>query len=267
MKTEKPWERKFRFVKKRPPILAVFLICVVVLLLGAKIYKSKTENKVTTSDTENIPEVTSETTAVMTPSVDAKSVCLDPGHGGNDIGASYGTVSESKINLIVALKIRDRLENLGYKVYMTRTTDEYVAKRDRAYMCNDYKADIMVAIHHNAYDTDTSVDYGTALYYKASDLLLASNILDATSNKLSVKNQGMSKFNDSQLWLATMPATLTEAFFITNSSEYRQIKVANSARLSDEAEAIATGIDKYFTNPKEAGTTVDSGSLIIDRID
>ena len=150
---------------------------------------------------------------------------------------------------------------------MTRDIDDFVAKRDRAYFCNDKNADILVAIHHNSYETDKSVDYSTVLYYKASDELLASNILSTISNQLNTKNQGISKFNDSLLWVAKMPAALTEAFFITNSSEYKQLIDRNSSRLIDEGDSIAAGVDKYFTAPDDVQATTDANSLIIDRVD
>ena len=50
---------------------------------------------------------------------------IDPGHGGIDGGAQSktGTI-EKDINLQIALKLRDNLEEKGYKVYMTRDEDE-----------------------------------------------------------------------------------------------------------------------------------------------
>ena len=49
-----------------------------------------------------------------------KVILIDPGHGGIDGGAQSkaGTI-EKDINLQIALKLRDNLEEKGYKVYMT----------------------------------------------------------------------------------------------------------------------------------------------------
>ena len=54
-----------------------------------------------------------------------KVILIDPGHGGIDGGAKSktGTI-EKDINLQIALKLRDNLEEKGYKVYMTRDEDE-----------------------------------------------------------------------------------------------------------------------------------------------
>ena len=53
-----------------------------------------------------------------------KIILIDPGHGGIDGGAisKNGTV-EKEINLAIALKLRDSLEDRGYKVFMTRDSD------------------------------------------------------------------------------------------------------------------------------------------------
>ena len=53
-----------------------------------------------------------------------KIILIDPGHGGIDGGAisKNGTV-EKEINLSIALKLRDSLEDRGYKVFMTRDSD------------------------------------------------------------------------------------------------------------------------------------------------
>ena len=55
---------------------------------------------------------------------------IDPGHGGIDGGANSkaGTI-EKDINLQISLKLRDNLEEKGYKVYMTRDRMKGFIKR------------------------------------------------------------------------------------------------------------------------------------------
>jgi len=199
--------------------------------------------------------------------VEAKSVCLVPGHGGDDPGAERGTLEEKEINLTVALQVRTLLEQKGYIVYMSRETNDITMfKQARIDFCNNTGASIMVAIHHNTY-SDRSVDYGTALYYKKSDQALADSILKATSAQLGIKNAGISKFEDRELYDVSMPAVVTEAFFMTNTSEYNQIIKTNSTRLADEARAISDGIISYFLNPSPEAPILSSEPLVIDRLD
>ena len=106
----------------------------------------------------------------------------------------------------------------------------------------------MVSIHHN-YFTDSSVDYDSSLYYKPQDLALATSIVGATSSKLGLSNNGVASFQDGVLWESTMPAALSEGFFITDDAEYAKLTAPGSTRLADEAVGITAGITAYFANP------------------
>ena len=54
-------------------------------------------------------------------------IVLDPGHGGEDGGASAATGAlEKEINLNVSLYLREMLEKSGYRVVMTRETDRAI---------------------------------------------------------------------------------------------------------------------------------------------
>ena len=256
-KSEKPTPKKLGY------FLGALLACLLLIVLTVSVYLIRKKTPAVIKTATNVLD----TTIVSAKPTKKQTVCLDPGHGGNDVGATYGTINESEINLTVATEIKTILVKQGYKVFLTRSKDTYVAKRDRAKYCNSVNATIMVAIHHNSFDTDHSVDYSTALYYKDSDQLLANSILNSTSSALNNKNQGISKFDDSLLWVATMPATLSEGFFITNTSDYQLLKQADSPLLKNEANGIATGIVNYFEHPDQIQSSINPDSLIIDRTD
>ena len=48
---------------------------------------------------------------------------IDPGHGGEDGGASVAGISEKDINLAVSLRVGDLCAVFGLPVMLTRTTD------------------------------------------------------------------------------------------------------------------------------------------------
>ena len=51
-------------------------------------------------------------------------VCVDPGHGKEEAGSiGPSGIKESQINLDIALSLKDKLEHLGAKVILTRTTE------------------------------------------------------------------------------------------------------------------------------------------------
>jgi len=78
-------------------------------------------------------------------------VVIDAGHGGKDNGASCcDDKREKKVVLSVAKKLKKKLQDKGYKVYMTRATDSFVKLPKRTEFANKKKADIFVSIHANA---------------------------------------------------------------------------------------------------------------------
>jgi N-acetylmuramoyl-L-alanine amidase len=79
------------------------------------------------------------------------TIVLDPGHGGRDPGTVGATgMTEKDITLDVALRLRRRLEQrAGYRILMTRETDEAVALGDRVAFANERDADLFVSLHVN----------------------------------------------------------------------------------------------------------------------
>ncbi|NOZ89767.1 MAG: N-acetylmuramoyl-L-alanine amidase [Epsilonproteobacteria bacterium] len=79
------------------------------------------------------------------------TIVIDAGHGGKDNGATCcGDRNEKKIVLAIAKKLRVKLNNMGYKVYMTRGSDFFVQLPKRTEFANKKRADIFISIHANA---------------------------------------------------------------------------------------------------------------------
>lgn len=191
---------------------------------------------------------------------DNYSVCIDAGHGGVDQGGNNRKIIEKDIDLIVAQKAKTLLEGEGYQVVMTRTGDESLSKQDRYDYCNNAKADIMVAIHHNSY-TDPTVNHASALYYTEFDQKLASSIVSGVSTKLKIKNGGVAKLNSRILSKSNMPATISEAFFMSSYFGYNGVTKSGSTLLADEAQGIVDGIINYFENPDSIKPVIDNEQI------
>ncbi|OGY28127.1 MAG: hypothetical protein A2864_01945 [Candidatus Woykebacteria bacterium RIFCSPHIGHO2_01_FULL_39_12] len=174
-------------------------------------------------------------------------VCIDPGHGGTDTGAVNADLLEKNVNLKVAFFLQDRLKAGGYTATLTRTDDSTLSNADRYSHCNNERAEVLISIHHNG-SSDPSVDYSLALYMTNEDVPLAQTVVDTVSAQLELPNKGVSKFASGVLLKSKMPATISEGFFLTNSTEYNLIK--NGTRLEDEADALFDAITAYFAaNP------------------
>jgi N-acetylmuramoyl-L-alanine amidase len=101
-----------------------------------------------------------------------RTVVIDPGHGGAEVGAKGpGGTLEKDVTLAIGRKLRAGLTNgLGLQAFLTRDRDQEVALDDRTAFANNYKADLFVSIHANA--SPARGARGSEVYflsYQASD--------------------------------------------------------------------------------------------------
>ena len=102
------------------------------------------------------------------PPARAKTIVLDPGHGGSEEGAKGpGGLLEKDATLALTKTIQDVLQRRGYRVVMTRLSDATVGLDDRAAQANAAKADVFLSIHCNASRSPTA--HGTEVYYLSLD--------------------------------------------------------------------------------------------------
>lgn len=187
-----------------------------------------------------------------------KVICIDPGHGGSDVGA-IGTLKgksiyEKDITLSIAGPLRDMLRDAGAKVVMTRSTDKDVARayagdaeelQARCDVANKAKADIFVSIHIDSF-SNASVDGTTAYYYPKTgrDLLLARALHQSMMVNLAIPDRGV-RSNDLYVNMHTdMPACLMEMGFISNT--HRLSMLTSSWGPKRIAESMYQGILDYF---------------------
>jgi N-acetylmuramoyl-L-alanine amidase len=82
---------------------------------------------------------------------DFRTVVLDPGHGGKDPGATNSFGTEASYNMKVAGVVKSLLEKDGFKVVMTRESDQFLSLQERVTIANSVNGDaIFVSIHFNS---------------------------------------------------------------------------------------------------------------------
>ena len=97
-----------------------------------------------------------------------RPVVIDPGHGGDDVGARSPTgVMEKEVTLAVARRLARVLESRGRAVRLTRDGDQGRALTDRTALANRLDATVFVSLHANA-STVASVA-GAETYYMSID--------------------------------------------------------------------------------------------------
>src|SRR5690625_1916417 len=85
---------------------------------------------------------------------DVVKIFIDPGHGGQDPGASGHGLKEKNVVLEIALRVADVLTKnyLGVDVQLSRTADTFIELEERASQANAWGADYFVSIHNNAFN-------------------------------------------------------------------------------------------------------------------
>lgn len=96
-----------------------------------------------------------------------RTIILDPGHGGDNTGATGpGGSMEKDLTLILARTLKSRLEQrLPLKVFLTRDEDTDLPLDSRAALANQQKADLFISIHLNSSLTKTAT--GAETYFSS----------------------------------------------------------------------------------------------------
>ncbi|NLH48277.1 MAG: hypothetical protein GX444_06705 [Myxococcales bacterium] len=106
--------------------------------------------------------------SVARPSPPNRVVVLDPGHGGEDLGAHNRLLVEKDLVLNLAKKVRDRLrEQPGVIVLLTRENDLFLPLDTRFGLANDIQATAFVSLHVNASPRPESNGVESYLYESA----------------------------------------------------------------------------------------------------
>lgn len=186
-------------------------------------------------------------------------IVIDPGHGGEDPGMlGVGGLKEKGINLAVAWKLKEILQEQGFSVVMTREEDTCLCGEDarnkkaqdmqkRIAIIEEASPLLTVSIHQNSYQ-DPEVFGPQVFYYtdSAEGEALAGFLQEELNQGLSIKRPRKEKGNKTYYLLKKSKGVLAivECGFLTNPEE--------AALLQEEkyqkkvAEAIARGIGRYL---------------------
>ncbi len=155
-------------------------------------------------------------------------VCVDPGHGGNDAGATYSKKSrlEKDDNLKLALLVKQELEKKNIKVIMTRVDDSQVSLKERCKKANKSRADLFVSLHRNSSSDGTGMEVWIKDKPDKQEVKLAESILNGLVNKSGLLNRGVKKgYRDTSgnnYYVnanTNMPSCLVEVGFISNKND------------------------------------------------
>lgn len=175
------------------------------------------EEAVAERDGANALKITLKTTATIEKNPKSKKehsslpvIILDPGHGGEDVGAiGIGGVYEKDITLSVAKKTKKYIEEQipGIKVILTREKDVFLALRERTEFANKHKGMLFISIHCNAAPSKPHPANGFEVYVlrpgKTKDAI---RVAERENSVVALEKnaEATKKLSEEQLILATM---------------------------------------------------------------
>ena len=180
-------------------------------------------------------------------------VCLDAGHGGNDVGAlGPSGLKESEMALDVCERAKFMLSP-QVEVVMTRSNDTFISLTKRADICNAEDCDIFISYHFNAATSMTANGWEIFTTKKDNNSdKLATCIGEAHAALFPNQNARQDwadgdldkEANFSVIRRANCPAVLMEGEFIHTTLGEALIK--DPSNRDKMARAVASGALKYL---------------------
>ena len=200
--------------------------------------------------------------ATMATPATSKTIVVDAGHGGEDGGAvASDGVMEADINLKIALKLQNLLEQSGATVILTRSDENAIYNLDkktlrdkknsdiknRVKIGNNSSADIFVSIHLNK--IPQSEYYGWQTFFKDGSeegKRLATCIQNNLNEAIQKENKRVPlKINNVYIIKhVEIPITIVECGFLSNPEEREQLE--DNSYQNKLAWGIYNGVMDYF---------------------
>jgi len=201
---------------------------------------------------------------------------LDAGHGGHDSGAvSPEGPLEKHVVLDITKRVRTRLSDLGYTVFVTRHDDRFLSLEERPRRAEAWEADVFVSIHANsggetAKGTETfalslpghrstnqrpgtpvSEESNPGNRFDAENMALAFSLhRSLLTGAHGLTDRGVRRARFAVLKLAPCPAALVEVGFLTHAEEGKAL--ATAGHRAEIADSLAAGIDNYLREVQKA---------------
>lgn len=188
-------------------------------------------------------------------------IVIDPGHGGIDGGATANGILEKDLNLAIALKLRDIINENGDTAVLTRETDDtsfannsngkYIKKNDllhRLSVAEDSDADLFLSIHMNKFEQPQYS--GAQVFYQTDSedsKKLGESIQASLINNLDNTNTRVAKKNENNVYIlknAKSPISLIECGFLSNPEELKNL--TDDEYQKKLAESIYKGVCDYY---------------------
>ena len=177
-------------------------------------------------------------------------VCIDPAHGGDDIGREgVGGLCEKDVNLALGTELARLLSDRGAVAYLVRQSDETAALYERTEAANVWGADVYICVHHSTNPSPKA--QGAAAYFFANNVYearggrrLAGYVVDSLVRELGRVDLHKHGRNYACLREVKPLAVMVEPGYLSHPEEGPML--ADPEIQTREAVAISHGIEAYL---------------------
>lgn len=198
-----------------------------------------------------------------------KTIVIDPGHGGKDLGGNNHLAREKDIVLRMANSTAAALRHRGYNVILTRSGDVNLALQERVDQAQRLGASLFISIHTNMAPSAktasaihgletfcmtpagaSSTHGGTSSLsmpgnqHDRNNILLAYEVHRAILSQTKSNDRGIKRARFLVLKQISCPAILIETGFLSHPKE--GARLLTNAYQHAIAAGIVEGVDKYY---------------------
>lgn len=178
--------------------------------------------------------------------LNGKIIALDPGHGGEDHGykGDYLGLLEKDIVYNLSLKLKECLEELGCKVFLTRNGDEKVLASERIERVNNINPHFFISIHMDYYSNSNLK--GVEMFHFRNDIesQKIGLLIEKNLKEMDIPTRGVKEGNFYLFRGIGASALMVEVGFLSNKDE--EIKFKDQKYIDKIALCISKGISSYF---------------------
>ena len=186
-------------------------------------------------------------------SLSGRVIVLDPGHGGDDLGACAHDLAEAEIGLDLATRIEGRLGALGVETYLTRGEGVCPDDEERARFANQTAADLLLSLHCDAALSAHPSGVATYFYGTGQEVhsAVGERLAQLVQNEIVARTDLLDCRIHPKTWqllrMTRMPAVRIDVGYVTNARDAARL---GTAEFRDAvAEAVVAAISRLYLPP------------------
>lgn len=195
-------------------------------------------------------------------------VVLDPGHGGDDTGATGQGLTEADVVLDLARRLEGRLTASGVTTVLTRGAEQCPSTAERVRLAAEVGADVLISLHCDS--GGGSQAQGVASFYWGDERVgtrspVGARLAELVQRETLARTDLVDCRTHPRTWdllrLSRMPAVRVELGYLTDPGDARRL--VDPAFRDTCAEALLVAIQRLFLPEEEDAAT---GTLRLDDV-